>query len=79
MKFLKKILKKVEFRIMVYLYNISLKKYLRTIENFKRAREEYAKAQQNFLNYLKANDFQVEIVNQLENNREEKNKIRYIG
>ena len=56
-----------------------VEKCLSLMSDFKRAREEYSKAKQNFLNYLKANDFQVEIVNQLENNREEKDKMRYIG
>jgi len=79
MNFIKKILKNIEFRIRVYLYTLSLNRYLKAIENFKRATREYERAQQSFLNYLKANNFQIEIVNQAEKNLEEKNKIRYIG
>jgi hypothetical protein len=79
MDFIKKILKNIEFRIRVYLYTLSLNRYLKAIEDFKRATREYEKAQQSFLNYLKANNFQIEIVNQAEKNLEEKNKIRYIG
>jgi len=79
MDFIKKILKNIEFRIRVYLYTLSLNRYLKAIEDFKRATREYERAQQSFLNYLKANNFQIEIVNQAEKNLEEKNKIRYIG
>jgi Sec-independent protein translocase protein TatA len=82
MNIFKKIWQKIEFSIKVYKYNLALKKMITLMKEFQKATKEYEKAQQEFLNYLHQRNFQVEIVNNEQQNEqkpEERNKISYIG
>jgi hypothetical protein len=82
MSIFKKIWQKIEFSIKVYQYNLALKKMLKVMKEFQNATKEYEKAQQDFLNYLRQRNFQIEIVNEVRRNKqklEERDKISYIG
>jgi hypothetical protein len=85
MNIFKKIWQKIEFSIKLYQYNLALKKMLKVMKEFQNATKEYEKAQQDFLNYLRQRNFQIEIVNNEGRlNKEQKpeernNKINYIG
>jgi hypothetical protein len=82
MNILKKIWRKIEFSIKVYKYNLALNKMLKAMKEFQNATKEYEKAQQDFLNYLRQRNFQIEIVNKRRDNEqklEERDKISYIA
>jgi hypothetical protein len=82
MNIFKKIWQKIEFSIKLYQYNLALKKMLKVMKEFQNVTKEYEKAQQDFLNYLRQRNFQIEIVNKGRDNEqklEERNKISYIG
>jgi hypothetical protein len=85
MNIFKRIWEKIEFAIKVYQYNSALKKMLIAMKELQKTTKEYEKAQQDFLNYLKERNIQVEIVNNEGRlNKEQKpeernNKINYIG
>jgi len=82
MNILRRIWQKIEFSIKVYKYNLALKRMLTAMKEFQKVTKEYEKAQEEFLNYLHKKNFQVEIVNNKQQNKqkpEERSKISYIG